>query len=193
MCFGGLRKSQSLRRKVNRLQKLGKITFRHYSEPAEMEKALTSLLEAYLRRFDERNRHKRLPQELEFHRQLLRRMHPKDAIRFGVLELEGRTIAQHFGFSYNGVYYWVRPAFDAAYAEYSPGSILLYYLVDYAVKNGFKEFDFLRGNEPFKTKTTDDVREVTIVKMYKSLAKFMLYNVATALNHALQRRTFRQT
>ena len=188
-----IEKNQSLRRKINRLRKLGNITFRHYTELPEMEEALASLLEAYLRRFDERKLRKRLPQELEFHRQLLRQMYQKDAIRFGVLELEGRAIAQHFGFAYDGVYHWVRPAFDAAYAAYSPGSIILYHLIDYAVKNGFREFDFLRGKEPFKTETTDHCRKVMIVKLYKSFAKSILCNVATSLKRVLQGRAFRQT
>jgi CelD/BcsL family acetyltransferase involved in cellulose biosynthesis len=188
-----IEKSQSLRRKINRLQRIGNLTFRHYTEQTEMEKELRNLLEGYLLRFDEGNMKDRLPLELAFHMQLLQRMDPKDMIRFGVLELEGRTIARHFGFAYNGVYHWVRPAFDPSYSEYSPGVIMLYYLVDYAVKNGFREFDFLRGKEPFKTNIADHVRQVMIVKLYRSFPKSILCKAAATLNSLLQRRAFRQT
>jgi len=74
-----------------------------------MEEALVSLMETYLERFDPANLKKRLPMEIAFHRELLRRMGPEQMIQFSALELGDRPIAQHFGFSYNGVYHWVRP------------------------------------------------------------------------------------
>jgi len=191
--LGRIEKSQSLRRKINRLQRIGNLTFRHYTELTEMEKALRNLLEGYLQRFDARNVKHRLPQELSFHMQLLHRMDRKDMIRFGALELDGRTIAQHFGFAYNGVYHWVRPAFDPSYSEHSPGVIMLYYLVDYAVKNGFREFDFLRGNEPFKTTIADHARQVMIIKLYRNLPRCILCKAAASANRLLQRWFFRQT
>jgi len=184
---------QSLRRKIRKLSEKGTLRFRHYSDPAEMEKALVSLLEAYLERFDRSNLKKRLPLEIDFHMQLLRRMAPEQMLQFAVLELNDRSIAQHFGFGYNGVYHWVKPAFDPLYAEYSPGSVLLYHLIESAWKSGFREFDFLRGKEPFKTNIAGQLRQVMMVKLYRSLPKYIICGAAAAINRWFQRRTFRQT
>jgi CelD/BcsL family acetyltransferase involved in cellulose biosynthesis len=184
---------QSLRRKIRKLSEKGTLRFRHYSDSIEMEKAVVPLLEAYLGRFDRSNLKKRLPLEREFHIQLLRRMGPEQMVQFGVLELNDRAIAQHFGFGYDGVYYWVRPAFDHLYAEYSPGALLLCYLIESAWKGGFREFDFLRGKEPFKTNIAGQLRQVMMVKLYRSLPKYIICAAAAAINGRIQRRTFRQT
>jgi CelD/BcsL family acetyltransferase involved in cellulose biosynthesis len=184
---------QSLKRKVRKLSEKGTLRFRHYSDPLEMEKAVFPLLEANLKRFDPLNLENRLPLEKAFHLELLRRMGPEQMIRFAALELDNRSIAQHFGFGYKGVYYWVKPAFDPLYAEYSPGRVLLYNLIEHAWKNGFREFDFLRGKEPFKINIAGQMRRVMMVKLYRSLPKYMLCRVAAAIYKAYQRRAFRQT
>ena len=182
--------NQSLKRKTKKLTGKGNLRFRHYAIQEEMEKALSPLLETYLQRFDPANLEKRLPSEVAFHLELLRRMVPKEMIQFAALELDDHPIAQHFGFGYNGVYHWVKPAFDPLYAEYSPGSMLLHHLIEHAWKNGFREFDFLRGKESFKTDIAEQQRQVVMVKLYKSLPKYILCAAATSLNRWLQRRAF---
>jgi CelD/BcsL family acetyltransferase involved in cellulose biosynthesis len=188
-----IERMQSLKRKLKRLSGKGTLRFRHYSDHEEMAKELGPLLEAYLHRFDRANLKKRLPLEVDFHLELLGRMAPKDMIRFAVLELEDRPIAQHFGFSYNGVYHWVRPGFNPLYAEHSPGVLMLYYLIEHAWKNGYREFDFLRGKEPFKTNIAEQFRQVMMVKLYRSIPKSIICEAGTKLNRWLQRRVFRQT
>ena len=188
-----IERRQSLKRKIKKLSGNGTLRFRHYSDQEEMEKALVPLLEAYLQRFDHANLRKRLPLEVAFHLELLRRMGPKQMIQFAVLEQEDRPIARHFGFSYNGVYLWVKPAFDPRYAEHSPGVVMLYHLIEHAWKNGYREFDFLRGKELFKTNITEHFRQVVIVKLYRSFPNSILCKAAATLNSLLQRGVFRQT
>jgi CelD/BcsL family acetyltransferase involved in cellulose biosynthesis len=188
-----IERKQSLKRKMKKLSEKGTLRFRHYSDQEEMEKALGPLLEAYLQRFDRANLKKRLPLEIDFHLELLRRMGPKEMIQFSVLELDDQPIAQHFGFSYNGVYHWVKPGFNPLYAEHSPGVVMLYYLIEHAWKNGYREFDFLRGKEPFKTNIAEHFRQVMMVKLYRSFPKSILCEAGTKLSRWLQGGVFRQT
>ena len=191
--LGKIEGKQSLKRKMKKLAAKGDLRFHHYTDPLEMEKAMVSLMETYLERFDPANLKKRLPMEIAFHRELLRRMGPEQMIQFSALELGERPIARHFGFSYDGVYHWVRPAFDPLYAEHSPGAVLLYHLIVHARKNAFREFDFLRGKEAFKTVIAGQMRQVMMVKLYRSLPKYILCKAAAAVNTWLQRLAFRQT
>ena len=191
--LGKIEGKQSLKRKMKKLAAKGDLRFHHYTDPLEMEKAMVSLMETYLERFDPANLKKRLPMEIAFHRELLRRMGPEQMIQFSALELGERPIARHFGFSYDGVYHWVRPAFDPLYAEHSPGAVLLYHLIEHAWKNGFREFDFLRGKEAFKIDIAGQMRQVMMVKLYRSLPKYILCKAATAVNTWFQRLAFRQT
>jgi CelD/BcsL family acetyltransferase involved in cellulose biosynthesis len=41
-------------------------------------------------------------------------------------------------------------AFNAEYAKISPGTVIVGYGIRYAIENGFKVFDFLRGKEEYK-------------------------------------------
>ena len=187
-----IERKQSLKRKIKKLSEKGTLRFRHYSDRKEMEKTLGQLLEKYLHRFDHANLKKRLPLEIDFHLELLRRMGQKEIIQFAVLELDDQPIAQHLGFSYNGVYHWVKPAFNPLYAEHSPGALLLYYLIEHAWKSGYREFDFLRGKELFKTDITERFRQVMIFKLYRSFPMFIFCKAAPTLNSLLQRWAFRQ-
>ena len=188
-----LRKKKSLKQNISKLTRAGNLTFRHYHNQDDMEESLGYLLRSYLERFDSVNLDKRLLSERSFYLELLRRMNPKGMIRFAVLELDGRPIAQHFGFSYNGVYYYVRPSFDRTYSEYSPGLVLLYYLIEYAAKNGYAEFDFLRGKETYKMRMADQSRRVMIVNLYRSFPKLLVCMASTKIKRLLQKSPFRQT
>ena len=48
------------------------------------------------------------------------------------------------------VFYAYINAFNAEYAKKSPGSVILGYGIRYAIENGFKVFDFMRGSEEYK-------------------------------------------
>jgi CelD/BcsL family acetyltransferase involved in cellulose biosynthesis len=50
--------------------------------------------------------------------------------------------------------------FDQKYSYYSPGKVLLKYLINYAFDKGFKEVDFLIGLDPYKFKWSKENRRV---------------------------------
>lgn len=55
------------------------------------------------------------------------------------------------GWQYNGVYYYVRPAFDDRFADLSPGTILLYLMIeDLCRHNPVKRFNFFQNPDSYK-------------------------------------------
>lgn len=55
------------------------------------------------------------------------------------------------GWQYNGVYYYVRPAFDDRFADHSPGTILLYLMIeDLCRHNPVQRFNFFQNPNPYK-------------------------------------------
>jgi|GEM_PF-1847831 len=88
---------------------------------------------------------------------LSRSISDKGWLDISYLELDGNMAACHFGFIYNGRLCYYMPTFDPDLAAYSPSKILLMKMLERSYKNGLREFDFLRGKEPYKlawTKTT---------------------------------------
>ncbi len=68
------------------------------------------------------------------------------------LELKGAAspIALSVSFLYRDRYYYWFPSIDSRMRSYSPGRVLLFYLLRECFKGGASEFDFLSGPESYK-------------------------------------------
>lgn len=86
------------------------------------------------------------------------------------LELNKKMAACHFGFRYNDRFYYYMPTFDPALADYSPAKILIMRIMEQSHNTGLKEFDFLRGMEPYKLAWTKLARPIYNVLYYSKFA-----------------------
>lgn len=68
------------------------------------------------------------------------------------LEVNGVKAAGSLSFNYLNRVWVYNSAIDRQYMEYSPGWVLLGYLLKYANETEIKEFDFMRGGEDYKYK-----------------------------------------
>lgn len=69
-----------------------------------------------------------------------------------ILYVEDRPVAAAFGFEEDDVYYLYNSAYDPAERALSPGIILVTALVRAAIRSGRQQFDFLKGDEMYKTR-----------------------------------------
>ena len=84
---------------------------------------------------------------------ILQTMQDSGMLRLCFLRLEDRNLASYAYFSMGDTLYLYNSGYDISqYAALSPGWVLLAKLFDYAIKNGHKRFDFMRGNEDYKYK-----------------------------------------
>ena len=60
--------------------------------------------------------------------------------------------AAAFGFEHGDAYYLYNSAYDPAASPHSPGIVLVASLIDAAIRSGKKRFDFLKGDEMYKTR-----------------------------------------
>lgn len=59
-------------------------------------------------------------------------------------------IAATISFEYRARVYLYNSGYDLNYSQIAPGLILKAYLIRTAIEKGYRVFDFLRGNEPYK-------------------------------------------
>jgi len=71
-------------------------------------------------------------------------------LQLAFLEVDGRKAAGFFNFDYLNTIWVYNSSLDPALAEYSPGWVLLGYLLQWANQNKRAVFDFLRGSEDYK-------------------------------------------
>lgn len=106
---------------------------------------------------------------------------------FSVLLHKDKPIAFHFGFNYNNKIIWYKPTFSPSYRAYSPGTLMLKCLVEYAVEIQSSELDFTIGNESFKSRFSNCIRDNQNVVIYRSKALCVLLISLRRLSSKLYR------
>lgn len=72
-------------------------------------------------------------------------------LRLSILRFNRQPVASYLCFDYGGDRLVYNSGFDlSAYADLGPGIVLLGYLIDDAIRQGCKRFDFLQGGERYK-------------------------------------------
>jgi CelD/BcsL family acetyltransferase involved in cellulose biosynthesis len=147
----GKKDRHELRRKFRRLEASGEVQYRTYDSYTEdFPHALGSFLELMGKSRDEKA-HFLLDQG---HRAFLetaaRTMAQERALRLSFLELDGIRISATMSFMDDGRLLLYNSGYDPEYRHLGVGLLLKAWGIRYAIENGLREFDFLRGNEPYK-------------------------------------------
>ncbi|KGG12043.1 MULTISPECIES: GNAT family N-acetyltransferase [Prochlorococcus] len=67
------------------------------------------------------------------------------------IKLDGQLLAACWSLRYKDKLYYLYPAYmNTSYIKYSPGRLLLEYLIRFSFKNNIKQIDFTLGNESYK-------------------------------------------
>lgn len=130
------------------------------AEEQELPEAMAALFDLHQKRWNARL----LPGVMggtktqEFHRAVAERFHKRGWLRLHLTRVEGRTVAALYCFSHRGHYYYYLGGFAPELAKYSLGTVLTAHAMRQAIAEGCEEFDFLRGNEPYKYRWMPEVR-----------------------------------
>lgn len=100
------------------------------------------------------------PGRPEFMEQVALQATEEGALHLSLLTCGERVIAIHCGFVGSDGMYYYQPAYDLTFAKLSVGRLHLTLLVMWAINNGYHRFDFLRGDEPYKTDLADQTRRL---------------------------------
>lgn len=179
----------SLRRPHNYFRRVGELTLRNLTTRREIEPMLETFFAQHVAR------RKLVGNESMFAESSNRRLFQDLTVNldgtgwllFSVVELDGRPIACHFGFDYNGVVTWYKPSFDVAHALHSPGLLMVRHLISHTIEHGRRELDFTTGDEPFKrrfTNTTSKTVEIVICRSAARLAANRLWRTLTGARRA---------
>lgn len=166
---GKFKLKYSIRRHCNRMERLGKVEFRILRDRKELPDMLDALFQQHIARFRNKGEHSLFENSLvrTFYANLADELMDTGWLHFSGLLLDGRPLAVHFGFEYNKVLTWYKPAFDIAHQQYSPGTVLIKHLIDYSVEHRLDSLDFTIGNEPFKERFSNAIaynRNLTIYR-----------------------------
>ncbi|HVY59607.1 MAG TPA: GNAT family N-acetyltransferase [Xanthobacteraceae bacterium] len=156
-CYDGLRtcvparKRRALRMSRHRAERRGAVDV----VPADHVTAaamFSDLVRLHRARWEQRGEPGVLddPRVLRFHREALPGLIESGLARLYGLAIGGKCIAVYYGFQHGPCAYAYLGGFDVDYSFESPGTLLLGYAIERAVRDGAREFHFLRGREGYK-------------------------------------------
>jgi len=107
------------------------------------------------------------PEMQEFYRNVSSHLLKRGWLHFSRLMIDNKVASALWSFIYNRKFYAATVARDENYAKYSVGHLHYMFLIKDAIKKNLREFDFLKGEEPYKFYWTNKVRNymsVTVIK-----------------------------
>jgi CelD/BcsL family acetyltransferase involved in cellulose biosynthesis len=93
-----------------------------------------------------------------FHREVAARFLDRGWLRLHLLRIGGEIRSALYCFAFGGRTYYYLGGFAPDLAKYSLGTLLTAQAIREAIREGSTEFDFLRGNEPYKYRWLPDER-----------------------------------
>jgi CelD/BcsL family acetyltransferase involved in cellulose biosynthesis len=85
-----------------------------------------------------------------FHRQAINNLFRNNQLRLHWLELDGRPVAAEYHLVSEGVIYAYQSGIDVETLRHGPGRLAMMAILREALGEGYRWFDLLRGDEPYK-------------------------------------------
>lgn len=87
-----------------------------------------------------------------FHKEVARRLARSGRLALALAFIDDKPAAAFYGFKFGSDYSYYLGGFDPEWSKYSVSSVLINNLIQRSCKEGFQNFDFLRGRESYKSR-----------------------------------------
>jgi CelD/BcsL family acetyltransferase involved in cellulose biosynthesis len=98
------------------------------------------------------------PAMARLHRRFAALLASRNQLWLVTLDLDGVPAAAWYGFSFGDTVFYYQSGWDRACQRHSVGMVLTGLMIRRAIEGGYRRFDFLRGEEPYKTAWTSTTR-----------------------------------
>jgi CelD/BcsL family acetyltransferase involved in cellulose biosynthesis len=147
------RKRRTLRMVRNRADRRGAVRMLSLAD-RRPEAMLTDLYRLHALRWRSRGQPGVLDDERvrRFHLRAAPKLAELGVLRLYAIEIAGEIAAVYYGFIRGRCAYGYLTGLDPSFAFESPGTLTIAHAIEEAVREGAREFHFLRGGEPYKCK-----------------------------------------
>ena len=138
-----------VRRKLRRLTEEGNIEYRFIEKDDELPAALDTFFKMFVE--SRQDKAAFLTEQMKkYFRLLADTMKGIGLLKLGVLELDGKQVAEIMCFDYNDCIYLYNSGYDPQYVSLSVGLLSKALAIQDSIEKGKKKFDFLKGAEIYK-------------------------------------------
>ena len=107
--------------------------------------------------------------KMRFHRLVAERFLRAGGLRLSLLKVGDQAIAAAYCLRLGDVVWFYQTGFDPVWSKYGPGAAIVAYAIESAIREGAREFDFLRGDHLYKDQFAAAVRQDRKVLLAGSL------------------------
>jgi CelD/BcsL family acetyltransferase involved in cellulose biosynthesis len=163
---------QNLRRYSRKLEGEYRVEFKNYDEIGSVEEAMETFFQLHQKRWESRGDLGAFNKPLvrNFHIDIAKCFAEKGWLRLYFLTVNDKPISTYYSFEYNQKVYYYLGGWDPEYSRYMIGSLFMMYDIGKCIQRGLKEYDLMRGIEPYKTRWTTKARKnITVSFVRKGL------------------------
>ena len=180
----------NFRRRWRNLQRDHQAEFVVISGPDGVDRHFDELLTLHRMRFRQRGEESAFlkPGVPEFHREAARAMAALGWSRIFLVRVDSKTVAALYGFSIDGAFQFFQCGMDTGWHKmFGLGQVLMGNTIRETIETGHGTFDFLRGDEPYKSGWTDRSRHTLTVRCFDSSPASRIANCLFVLKGWLRR------
>jgi CelD/BcsL family acetyltransferase involved in cellulose biosynthesis len=99
----------------------------------------------------------------------------RDRLRLYCLELSGEIVAMYYFYLFRNRAYLMQSGFDPDFGDIKPGNVLLGYVIEHAIGEGYQVLDFLRGDHQYKEELATGERETVYLTAFRPRAAAAIF------------------
>jgi|GEM_PF-151800 len=180
-------------RKAKRLQSRapGAVSYRKIESKSELADAMREFVRLHQARQRQKGNAGIFAQNraVGFHAEVAERFLDKGWLRLYLLAAGEKAIAAIYCYTFGGKFSFYQSGYDPAWGDCSPGALIMLHAVREAIEEGADEFDFLRGEEAYKSLWTSAARTDRRLRIALSLPGWAIlrgYELAYKGRRAIQ-------
>jgi CelD/BcsL family acetyltransferase involved in cellulose biosynthesis len=180
----------NFRRHLRAIQREGQTEFVAVASPAELERYFPDLLRLHRMRSEQRGRESAflksgLP---AFHLDAAKALAARGWARLFLLRVSGETVAALYGFSVGKTFQFYQCGMHTGWLRNGVGQLVTGNSIREAIRTGHGDFDFLRGDEPYKSQWAKQSRKTVTARLFDrrlaSLGVLAMFRGKTVIQRA---------
>ncbi|HEX5055620.1 MAG TPA: GNAT family N-acetyltransferase [Gammaproteobacteria bacterium] len=158
----------NLRRRAKNLEKQWRVDFERAATEEQRAAGIENVVRLHGLRWRSRGEPGVFgdPAVIAFHHEFSRLALARGWLRLYLLRLDDRIAVAWYGFHYNGVTSFYQTGFDPDFYKHSVGLVMMSRAIRCAIEEGASAYDFLRGDETYKSLWACRERELVRLELF---------------------------
>jgi CelD/BcsL family acetyltransferase involved in cellulose biosynthesis len=179
----------NVRRRLRNLNRRGRVRLERAEREEQRQVAFRHLVRLHRLRWHELGRPGVFPNDalLAFHEEFTHLALQRGWLRLFVLSVDDRPVAALYGLRYGSAFHFYQSGFDPEWRKHSVGLVTMALVIRHALEEGATTFDFLRGDEAYKSLWTHTHRELIRLDLFPPSTRGALCRQTMDLRWSLKR------